>query len=250
MAHNLDRFGSRARWSEARKAETWYSARLRTVALQVGAIIDGLAPGGVVKNLAQLLRTLDGYSDLLTPWAESVARYMVSDVARRNERIWRERSKEMAVGIRGELQYSSQGVVFREAMDEQVDLIKSLPRKAGQRVHELTTEGLLTGRRAESISKEIMASSRVTQSRARLIARTEVSRTAQNFMRARAQAAGSQGYVWRTSKDADVRDTHKVMEGVYVPWDTPPKTDKNLDPYHAGCGPNCRCFAEPVLPDL
>lgn len=250
MATPFDRTGKRARWAEARKTETWYSARLRSVAVQIGHIVNGMAPGGVVKNLTALLKTLDGYSDLLTPWAESVASYMVADVARRNDRIWREVGKEMAVGIRGELAYSAQGIVFKEAMDEQVLLIKSLPRKAGRRVHELTTEALITGKRAEAISKEIMASGSVAQSRARLIARTEVSRTAQNFMRARAEAAGSLGYIWRTSKDADVRETHQKMEGVYVPWAEPPKTDKNLDPYHAGCGPNCRCFAEPVLPDL
>lgn len=251
MATNpFDRKGIRSEWDAARKGETYYSARLRSVAVQVGDIVNVFAPKGVVKNMSALLRALSGYSELLTPWAEEVARYMVADVARRNDRIWRNVSKEMAVGLRGELMYSSQGLVFKESMDEQVALIKSLPLKAGKRVHELTTEGLLTGRRAESIAREIQETSRVTQSRARLIARTEVGRTAQNLMRARAEAAGSPGYIWRTSKDADVRETHRKMEGVYVPWNQPPKTDKSLDPYHAGCGPNCRCFAEPVLPDL
>lgn len=246
----MDRLGTRARWDEARRAETWYSARLRSVAVQVGAIVDGLAPGGLVRNLARIMRALDGYSDLLGPWSESVAEYMVADVNRRNDKIWRQVSKDIGQSLRSEIATSAHGRFFREIMDEQVDLIKSIPKQAAQRVHDLTINGLSEGRRAESISKEIMRTSTVSQSRARLIARTEVSRTAGGLMEARARSVGSLGYIWRTSKDADVRETHQKMEGVYVPWDQPPKTDKSLDPYHAGCGPNCRCFAEPVLPDL
>lgn len=250
MARRLDRTGKRARWDAARAGEAHYATRLRSVALQVGSIVRAFAPAGTVKDMRRLLDTLQGYADLMMPWAEAVAEYMVADVARRNERIWRQNSQDMAQALRAELRFGRSGLVFREAMDEQVGLIRSIPLEAGRRVQRLTEEARVTGTRAEAISKEIMRTTQVTQSRARLIARTEVSRTAANLMQARAVTAGSQGYIWRTSKDADVRDTHKAMEGVYVPWSTPPKTDPSLAPYHAGCGPNCRCFAEPVLPDL
>ncbi len=250
MAARLDRTGKRARWDAARAGEAHYASRLRSVALQVGSIIRALAPEGRVRDLPRLLQTLAGYADAMQPWAEAVAEYMVADVARRNERIWRQNSRAMGIALRAEMRYSNAGIIFREAMDEQLDLIRSIPIEAGRRVQKLTEEARITGVRAEAISKEIMRTTQVTQSRARLIARTEVSRTAANLMQARAMSAGSKGYIWRTSKDADVRESHQKMEGVYVPWDDPPKTDKSLDPYHAGCGPNCRCFAEPVLPDL
>lgn len=239
-----------AAWEDARRTETWYSARLRQVAVQAAAIVEGLAPRGAVRNLGRILRALDAYADALVPWAEGVAEYMVQDVARRNDRIWREVSKQVSIGLRAEMMGSRHGLVMRERLEAQVPLIRSIPREAGQRVRRLTEEGLLSGTRPEAVAKEIMRTQAVSKSRARLIARTETSRTAQELMRARAESAGSKGYVWRTSRDADVRDTHKKMEGVYVPWDSPPKTDPGLDPYHAGCGPNCRCFAEPVLPDL
>lgn len=246
----LDATGRRAAWDEARRAEVHYSSRLQSVARQVGEIVSGLAPRGFVRSLSALLKVLDDYAEAIEPWAEAAAQYMVADVARRNDKIWRRVSKEMGASLRGEMMHSRQGVVFREAMDSQVELIRSIPTEAGLRVQKLTEEARVSGRRAEDISKEIMRTTEVTQSRARLIARTEVSRTAANLMMARAIAAGSEGYVWRTSKDADVRDTHRAMEGKYVRWDAPPKTDPNLAPYHAGCGPNCRCYAAPVLPDL
>lgn len=175
---------------------------------------------------------------------------MVADVARRNERMWKEVGKEMGRGIRDELKRSPQAAIYHDLQRENVELITSIPKKAADRVQQLTQEALSTGRRAESISREIMASEKVSKSKARLIARTEVARAQATLTQARAMQAGSEGYIWRTSTDADVRDTHKAMEGKYVRWDSPPKTDKSLDPYHAGCGPNCRCYAEPIFPEL
>lgn len=251
MAAN-ERYSRRVEWFAARKAETVYSNKLRGVARQVGMLVGGITPDGYLSNkqLAALLKLLDDYALAITPWAEATAAYMINDVARRTEKVWKSVGRSIGQGIRYEIAASAQGAVFRQSMAENVELITSLPRKAGKRVHDLTMEALTTGERAESIAQKILATESVTTSRARLIARTEVARTAANFVEARARAAGSQGYIWRTSKDADVRPTHKKMEGVYVPWDAPPKTDKDLDPYHAGCGPNCRCYAEPIFPEI
>lgn len=193
---------------------------------------------------------LDGYADLLRPWARSVARYMLADVSRRNLQQWERNSRDMGLALRAELDQAPTGMVMSALMDDQVELITSLPKKAAQRVHGLVTEGLVQGTRHEDVAKAILATGKVTEARATLIARTEVSRAQSNLTQARAMFAGSEGYVWRTSRDGDVRDTHRAMEGVYVRWAHAPKTDKNLDPYHAGCGPNCRCWAEPIFPGL
>lgn len=213
-------------------------------------MVNGMAPNGIVTDLGALLDMLNRYSALIAPWATSVANAMVADVARRNETIWKRIGREMGREIRREIANTPQGAVYRDMMAENVELIKSIPLKAGERVHKLTTEALSTGRRAESIAREIQATTRVTTSRARLIARTEVARTSAVFHQARAMAAGSEGYIWRTSEDSDVRETHKKQNGKYIRWDSPPKTDEGIEPYHAGCGPNCRCYAEPVFPEL
>ena len=246
----LDRTGNRAQWDDARRAELQYNVRLRSVARQVGHIVKGFAPDGVIHRLDKLLANLEGYANLIEPWAQSVAAYMLADVGRRNERLWKSRGRAIANSLRSEVATSAHGAVYKQMMDEQVTLIQSIPRKAAERVHLLTNEARYSGRRAEDIAQEIKLTGRVSESRARLIARTEVSRTAATFMQARAMSAGSEGYIWRTSRDSDVRPSHQAMEGRYVRWDTPPKTDKSLDPYHAGCGPNCRCYPEPVLPDF
>ena len=51
-------------------------------------------------------------------------------------------------------------------------------------------------------------------------------------------------YIWRTSRDERVRESHLVLEGKTFSWDSPP------DVGHPGQDINCRCTAEPVIPGL
>lgn len=199
-----------------------------------------------------MVRALDNYAELIGPWAESVASYMLADVSRRNEAAWKSHGNEIGRSLRQEIQQTPLGGVFRGLLDEQVGLIKSLPRQAAQRVQHLVQEGMVKGTRSTTIAKEILTTGKVTESRARLIARTEVSRATVTLTQARAHAIGSKGYIWRTVRDGDVRPDHKAMEGKYVAWDNPPSfpSEPTLGAYHAGCGPNCRCYPEPVLPDF
>lgn len=174
---------------------------------------------------------------------------MLADVNVRNERAWQQHGNEMGRALRREIAQTPVGAVFRSLLSEQVKLIKSLPEEAAERVHEIVQGEMPKSTRSGTIAAQILASADIPKWRAKLIARTEVSRAATALTQARAQAIGSEGYIWRTVRDADVRDTHQKMEGKYVKWTHPPKTDKSLDPYHAGAGPNCRCYPEPVLPD-
>ena len=67
-----------------------------------------------------------------------------------------------------------------------------------------------------------------------MIAKTEVARTASALTMARATHIGATHYYWRTSSDADVRKSHKKMNGKIIEWANPPKVDENVEPYHAG----------------
>lgn len=211
-------------------------------------IVRGLLPDGRLDNVGALIRALTDYSKLLEPWAASVAAFMLADVQRKDARMWRQHSKEMGGALRKEIETAPTGDILRQMQDEQVRLIKSIPLDAAQRVHDLAVEATMTSGRASEVVKRILETESVSAAKARLIARTEVSRAAANLVQSRATWAGSDGYIWRTSGDADVRDSHKEMEGKYVRWSSPPTLDKLTG--HAGTLPNCRCFAEPIFPDL
>ncbi len=204
-----------------------------------------LAPG----VLSKIEETLNHYAELVGPWAHTVAQYMVTDVARRNLNAWKQNSDDMGRALRDELSNAPTGSYYALMMDEQVGLIRSLPIKAAERVHQLAQESMIRGTRGAEIEREVLATGKVTAARAKMIARTEVARAASTLTQARSRYAGSTGYIWRTSRDGDVRPTHRAQEGKFIRWDDPPKTDRGLAPYHAGCGPNCRCFPEPVFPN-
>lgn len=174
---------------------------------------------------------------------------MLADVNNRNLVAWKQHSDELGRSLRADIHHAPMGGVYRDILRENVKLIKSLPQKAAIEVHQKVQEGMLKSTRSTEIAKEILKTSSVPAWRAKLIARTEVSRASVVLTQARAMAIGSQGYIWRTVGDGDVRPTHKEQDGKYILWSTPPKTDKSLAPYHAGCGPNCRCWPEPMFPE-
>jgi len=172
---------------------------------------------------------------------------MLADVNRRDGAMWRKNSQEMGKALRLELLSAPTGTILQQLQAEQVDLIQSIPRAAAERVHRIAQEATIGGRRASEIAKDILDTESVSEAKARLIARTEVARAANNLVQARSQYAGSDGYIWRTSHDLNVRDSHSEMEGKYVRWSAPPTLDGMKG--HAGTLPNCRCFAEPVFPN-
>jgi SPP1 gp7 family putative phage head morphogenesis protein len=237
----------RRAFNSVRTAESKYGAQLRSVAHQVGVIIKGLTPKDGVPDPAVVERALRAYSEMLRPWARAVGARMLADVSRRDEAVWRSMAQDMSRDLMSELKHAPTGETLRRLLDEQVTLITSIPLRAAERTHKLALEARASGSRYDTIVAEIMRSGHVTKSRATLIARTEVARTASGLVQTRATYVGSEGYIWRTAEDSDVRKSHKRMSGKFVPWSRPPTTD-NLTG-HAGQLPNCRCYPEPVIPD-
>lgn len=206
-----------------------------------------MAPDGAVPNVEKLVSTLTAYADLITPWAEAVSAYMLADAQRMDRAMWRKNSAAMGRALRAEVTYAPTGATLKELQAAQVKLIRSIPLDAAKRVHDLAQEALLGSKRASVVAAQILAQQDVSEAKATLIARTEVSRVTSNLVQARSEHAGSVGYIWRTADDADVRESHRKMEGRFVLWNSPPTLDNLVG--HAGCLPNCRCFAEPVFPD-
>ena len=240
---------ARERFKRARLAERAYARRLSAVAKQVGELIKGMTPKNAPVPVTQIKMALSRYADMLRPWAESVARSLISEVGQRDERAWAELGREVGRSLRSEIRNAPTGQAMQKIMNEQVDLIQSLPRKAAERVHYVVIKGISEGQRADVVAEEVLKTGKVTKSRAMLIARTETTRAASALVEARARFIGSEGYIWRTAGDADVRDEHKKLEGKYIPYDRPPVAGTNGMRYHAGAGPNCRCWQEPVVPD-
>lgn len=239
------------RFLNGRKAERSYARQLKGVARQINSIVKAFAPDGSVNDLNGMDSTLRRYAELLRPWARAVGWGMVSEVSRRDEAAWFEHGNEMGRLLREEIRTAPTGDLLREILERQVMLITSLPIEAGQRVQKLATESLVNSSRASEIAKEILRTGDVTESRAILIARTETARCASSLTQSRAQFVGSTHYIWHTATDSDVRPGHKAMNGKIFRWDTPPEVEENGRYMRHGPGEiwNCRCWAEPIIPE-
>jgi len=243
----LDKKAGSSPFQKSAKHEKEYARKLRHVAREVGRIVNGF-PAGDLSAASMLNVALSRYAEMLRPWAQSVVGRLLVDLDRQDEQAWISRTKQMGRAIRYELETAPTGQALRGYLDENVRLITSLPLEAGQRVHELTMEALSNSTRASEIAKEIQRTGDVTESRATLIARTEVSRTQTGLTRVRAEHIGSEGYIWRAVMDGDTRQRHKDLDGKYFGWRDPPIAGENGERYAPGCGPNCRCYPEVVIP--
>lgn len=91
-------------------------------------------------------------------------------------------------------------------------------------------------------------------SRAKLVVRTESAKVNTAITEVRSRSLGVKGYIWSSSGDARVRDTHSMLDGVLIFWDDAPTfmytTQKGTQSNMVGhCGetPNCRCIAIPII---
>lgn len=231
----------------ARRAERQYSSALRQVAKAVQQLIG--AHTATTFQPLLLEQALRRYSILITPWAMTTAARMVVDSSLRNRKALASQTMEIGKAMRIELQRAPTGAVMRQLQEAQVTLIKSLPLEAAEKVQTLVREALPTSARSATLVDDIMKLGSQTEGRARTIARTETSKAQSTFTRARAEYVGSEGYIWRTSRDGNVRDSHREMDGKYVRWGSPPRLSDGTVT-HAGEIYNCRCWAEPVLPEI
>lgn len=239
----LDPKGKKADFSASRKAEKQFAVSLRKIAKHIDDFVRATYSDSSAWT-HQFRRWAERYADTLDAWANAIVKKMHAQVSIRDWRQWKKFSEEMGIELRREILEAPTGAALQELMREQVTLIKSIPPDAAQRVHEMVMRGISEGRRHEALVEQIMRIGDVTRARATLIARTETSRTASVLTQVRAQAAGSEAYIWETALDERVRPSHAAMQGRLIRWDSPPTTDGLT--YHAGMGPNCRCYCRPV----
>ena len=243
-------------WRRARNVENAYRKALYSLV----ELFDQIAhSSGSDQNL--YTRRMDEFqnSEEYNTFLLSVVRRMVTPLAVNNERTWREAARKATKGrvlykaLMEELGKGTQTIIDNQIM-ENVNLIKTLPHDVAEKVVKDIYENSLKGKRAKSIEQIIIGqTSKHARASARLIARTEVSKTTTALTKARSEQLDLHWYVWRTALDGDrVRRSHRNMEGVLVNWNEPPSPEalvgeKNVGYYHAGNIWNCRCYPEPIV---
>ncbi|EBL8093477.1 hypothetical protein DLE34_07650 [Salmonella enterica] len=169
---------------------------------------------------------------------------MFAQVEQEEWRQWKSVSEEIGAGLRHVVGNTPVGQVAQDVIYRQIQLMKSLPLEAADRVMDIqkrAMQAVIAGERPDQLYEMIMVSGDVAAGRARTIARTEIGRATSALTQARALAVGSEGYWWRI-KGAGTRDSHYKMRNKFVRWDSPPTLDGMTG--HAGCLPNCQYCPE------
>lgn len=133
---------------------------------------------------------------------------------------------------------------------ENVNLIKSLVGDELIQVENILIRGQRQGLRVEVIRKQIQERFGVSRKRAALIARDQTNKLMGELTGLRQTSLGVEEYIWRTSLDGRVRDSHIPLEGKTFKWSDPPVTNPKGDRNHPGGDYQCRCYAEPVIQPL
>ena len=144
------------------------------------------------------------------------------------------------------------------------NLITKLQADKIAEIQGVIERGFAQGLRHTEVAKQVMEKANTTVSRARLIARDQVSKLNGRLTQMRQEEAGITKYIWQTAQDGDrVRATHRPMQGKLGRWDNASLYANASEPdkwlaksgisaveLHPGQDILCRCFAEPFIREL
>jgi SPP1 gp7 family putative phage head morphogenesis protein len=181
-------------------------------------------------------------------------------VAAQNMKSWRQaamkstRAREIYEALQEEIKRTGLQPELQVIAARNAKFIRSVPREIAQHLTQKAVSLQQEGKRDLEIVAELKKlAPRLTKSKMRLIARTEISRAESQLTELRSENLGLDWYQWLTSRDARVRDSHKHMDNVLISWSDPPSPEalihvkSKLGKYHAGCAPNDRCMAAPLV---
>lgn len=108
-------------------------------------------------------------------------------------------------------------------------LIKSIPVELLDNVSRVINAGFRNGSSIKTIKEQLKMQFKISDNRARLIARDQIAKLSSNVVQQESQELGYDLYVWVTSRDGDrVRKSHRVMEGKICSWNDPTIYKNNL----------------------
>jgi SPP1 gp7 family putative phage head morphogenesis protein len=126
-----------------------------------------------------------------------------------------------------------------EFVKEHLTLIKSVQRQHLEKIGLTLRRGIREGRLQKDIAKEIRNQTLIEKRRAQLIARNAPLQYSGALTKHHQTSAGIKSYIWQSSRDERVRDSHRKLDGEIFSWE-------GLGP-HPRCEVNCRCDAIPIL---
>nr|DAY66284.1 MAG TPA: Minor capsid component [Caudoviricetes sp.] len=126
-----------------------------------------------------------------------------------------------------------------------IQLIKSIRTQYLDKVQNAVMQAMVQGALNKDLAEQLKKLGKDVESRAMLIARDQSSKLNAALTRARHEDVGVTKYMWSTSGDERVRDSHAEKDGQIFEYANPP-----ADTGHPGHDVNCRCVAIAVFDEV
>lgn len=195
-----------------------------------------------------LMKVLEKYekSDR-TSQAENIANGFVSrGDAQNHAEVSTNLKNQTGIDLAGYLRNSPNITEKVNAMTSaNVQLIKSIRSQYLDKVQNAVMQAMVKGTLNKDLATQIKALGQTTEKRAMFIARDQSSKLNAALTQARHEDIGIKKYMWSTSLDERVRDSHADKEGLIFEYTNPP-----ADTGHPGHDFNCRCVAIPVFDEV
>jgi len=192
----------------------------------------------VFRRLGEFARTL---ADMAT---QTVGRILGLEARRHSRSFMATAKRVLGVDLSAVVRSEDLEELLRNAATRNAGLIRSLGEGAVQRVQQTVTTALLNGTPVSELRKQIAADFGVSDKRAVLIARDQMSKLNSDLNRFRHHQAGIEKYTWRTSADERVRARHRALNGKVYAYGEPTGAEGGLPP---GQPVQCRCIAQAIV---
>ena len=142
------------------------------------------------------------------------------------------------------------GDIYKDLLEkwvsDNVDLIKTVQNKSLDKMKEMIYQNYMKGTATTDIVKEIQRQYGMSKRHARLVARDQMAKLNSKITQYQQRDAGIEEYIWSTSEDEQVRDSHRELNGKKFRWDNPPLNSDGRR-CHPGEDYQCRCIASAVI---
>lgn len=190
----------------------------------------------VIDNLIRMFAGIDRE-------AKDISSNFVTYVNQNNKTRFYESIKgAVGVDLQSIITNENLGDVLTSVTRNNVALVKSIPAEYFKNIESIIFSGVTQGKQASSMISQIRALNNSSFKRAKLIARDQTSKLNSALTRKRSTNLGVEEYIWRTSGDDRVRESHRRKNGKIFRFDSPPK-----DTGHPGEDIQCRCVAQPII---
>ena len=138
--------------------------------------------------------------------------------------------------------------LLEQWFQENLGMISSIPQELVEQLRQVLWEDISNQVPVKQIAEHIQHTCKVSQNRAKFIARDQVGKLQSRLTRQQQTDAGVREYIWSSVHDSRVRQQHRKLNGKKFSWDDPPVSDpKTGRRCHPGEDYGCRCVALPVF---